>query len=80
MSNASQRGNAGVTILVIVVILIVAGILFFKNRADAPVMIDETATTTPATTTATVTTVSTDVSTDEVSTTTVDATSTAEVQ
>ncbi len=51
MSRNFKRGNAGVTILVIVVILIVAGILFFVNRDDQAVTIDVNATTTPATTT-----------------------------
>ena len=46
MSN-DKSGNAGVTILVIVIILIIAGVLFFRNSADAPAPIDETATTTP---------------------------------
>jgi hypothetical protein len=51
MSRNFKKGNAGVTILVVVVILIVAGILFFVNRGDEAVMIDVNATTTPATTT-----------------------------
>lgn len=48
--STNQKGNAGVTILVIVVILIIAGVLFFRNSADAPVTVDETASTTEETT------------------------------
>ena len=56
MSRNFKGGNAGVTILVIVVILIIAGILFFVNRDDQAVQIDVNATTTPATTTPATTT------------------------
>ncbi|GMU74380.1 MAG: hypothetical protein AMXMBFR44_5770 [Candidatus Campbellbacteria bacterium] len=49
-----QKGGAGVTILIIVVLLILAGVLFYTNKQDDATPIedavsgDETATDTPA--------------------------------
>ncbi len=39
--NQNTQGKAGITILIIVIVLIIAGTLFFVNRSDEPIILED---------------------------------------